>query len=82
MTYLSSKFALPKSRVVEVVGLGQTQAARDFTLSQWETASSFCLEVVRYSNSKCSFLVNYFVAFCIFGARNILLSFFIGVLSP
>ena len=44
VTCLSSKFALPKSRVVEVVGLGLTQAAQEFTLPQWETASSVCLE--------------------------------------
>ncbi len=72
VTYLSSKFALPKSRVVEVVGLGLTQAAKEFTLAQWETASSFCLEVVRYSNAKCSFLVSRFaLPFREFHVRNL-----------
>ena len=60
VTYISSKFALPKSRVVEMVGLGLTQAANEFTLSQWQTASSFCLEVIRYSNAQCAFLVSDF----------------------
>ncbi len=60
VTYISSKFALPKSRVVEMVGLGLAQAAKEFTLSQWETASSFCLEVIRHSNAQCAFLVSCF----------------------
>ena len=59
VTYISSKFGLPKSRVVEIVGLGRTQAAKDSTLSQWETASSFCLEVIRYANAQCAFLVSH-----------------------
>ena len=63
VTYISSKFALPKSRVVEVVGLGLTQAAKDFTLPQWETVSSFCFEVISYSNAQCAFLVRHFL-FC------------------
>ncbi len=72
MTYLSSKFVLSKSRAVEVVGLGLTQAAKEFTMAQWETASSFCLEVVRCSNAKCSFLVSRFVLpFRKFDVRNL-----------
>ena len=58
VTYLSHKFALPKFGVVEVVGLGLTQAAKEFTLSKLETAWSFCLETVRYDNALCSFLVS------------------------
>ena len=81
MTYLSSKFALPKSRVVKVVCLGLTQAAKDFTLSQWATASSFFLEVARYSNAKYSFLVSYFVGFFSFSACYIIPPFFSGVFS-
>ena len=58
VTYLSSRFVLPKSKVVEIVGLGLTKAAQSFTMIQWETASSDSLEVIRYKNAKCSFLVS------------------------
>ncbi len=57
VTYLSSRFVLPKSRVVEIVGLGLTKAAQSFTMIQWETAFSYSLEVIRYKNAECSFLV-------------------------
>ena len=58
VTYLSSRFVLPKSRVIEIVGLGLTKAAQSFTMIQWETAFSYSLEVIRYKNSECSFLVS------------------------
>ncbi len=57
-TYISSRFAIPKTRVIEVIGLGLTEASEIFTLPQWETAFSFALEVIRYKNSRCSFLVS------------------------
>ncbi len=67
VTYLSSKFVLPKSRVVEIVGLGLTEAAKHFTMGQWETAFSYSLEVIRYKNATCSFLV---CLFCLFFSKR------------
>ena len=82
VTYLSSKFAVPKSRVVEVIGLGLTDAAREFTLPQWETASALCLEVIRYSNARCSFLVS-FARSCLSFPFVFNVSFpFTGMFSP
>ncbi len=58
VTYLSSRFVLPKSRVVQIVGLGLNRAAEGYTMIQWETALSHCLEVIRYKSARCSFLVS------------------------
>ncbi len=63
VTYLSSRFVLPKSRVVEIVGLGLTRAVQSFTMVQWETAFSYGLEVIRYRNAVCSFLVSHLYLF-------------------
>ena len=63
VTHLSSKFALPKSRVAEKVGSGLTRAAKNFTMTQWETTTSYSLEVFRYKNTVCSFLVSFFFPF-------------------
>ncbi len=57
-TYISSRFAIPKTRVIEVVGMGLTEASEIFTLPQWETAFSFSLEIIRYKNARCAFLVS------------------------
>ncbi len=58
-TYVSSRFALSKDRVVEILGVGVTNAARHFAKREWETAVSYSLEILQYKDALCSFLVSY-----------------------
>ncbi len=79
-TYFSFRFAIPKTRINEVIGLGLTEASEIFTLPQWETAFSFALEVFRYKNSRWSFLVSSsFRTFTVY--IIIFFSLFLGVFS-
>ncbi len=56
-TYISGRFALPKERVVEILGVGVSNAMRHFTKREWETAVSYSLEILQYKDALCSFLV-------------------------
>ncbi len=58
-TYVSSRFALPKDRVVEIVGVGVANASRHFTKREWETAVSNSPEILQYEDASCSFLVSW-----------------------
>ena len=46
-TYVSSRFALSKDRVVEILGVGVANAVRHFTKREWETAVSDSLEILQ-----------------------------------
>ncbi len=56
-TYVSGRFALPKDRIVEVLGIGVSNAAKHFSKREWETAVSYSLEILQYKDALCSSLV-------------------------
>ncbi len=58
-TYASSRFALPKDRVLETLGVGVANAPRQFTKRDWETAVSYSLEILQNKDASCSFLVSW-----------------------
>ena len=62
-TYVSGRFALPKDRIAEVLGIGVENTARQFSKREWETAVSYILETLQYKDALCSFLVSFLFCF-------------------
>ncbi len=48
MTYVSRRFALPKDRVVDFVGVGVSNAVPNFNKREWETAALYNPEILQY----------------------------------